>query len=212
MDITTQFLAEATGGITGIFHAGSHYGQEIEEYIDSNVNTVVWVEANYRVFNRLVKHTSKYGKNQHWYCHCLSDVDNQVNVFNLSNNEESSSILDFGKDHNQFIPHIKYTDKTYVLTKRIDTLVKEQTDFNWSDISYLVTDCQGCDLKVLKGCGDLLKSPNLKIIKSEVDVNELYNGGSTDTEIDSLLKPLGFSLDMYFNAKGGWGERYWFRK
>jgi FkbM family methyltransferase len=211
-EITTQYLSGLVGGINGVFHAGSYDGEEIEDYAKCGINTVVWAEANYRVFNKLIKRTSPYGRNQHWYCHCLSDVDNQINVFNLSNNGESSSTLEFGKDHKELMSHIVYTDKTYLLTKRVDTLVKEQSDFNWNDISYLVTDCQGCDLKVLKGCGSLLASPNLKIIKTEVDVKEMYHGGSTEKDLGEYLSQFGFGLQFWFNANGGWGERYWFRQ
>jgi FkbM family methyltransferase len=211
-DITTKYLSGLVGGINGVFHAGAHDGQEIKDYIDCGINNIVWVEASYRTFNRLIKTTSKYGKNQNWYCHCLSDIDNQVNTFNISVNEESSSVLEFGNDHKKLMPHIVYVEKEYMLTKRVDTLVKEQKDFDWNDINYLVTDCQGCDLKVLKGCGNLLSSPNLKIIKSEVDVKEMYLGGSTEREIGDYLSQFGFELKFWFNANGGWGERYWFKK
>jgi len=211
-EITTTYLSGLVGGIDGVFHAGAHDGEEITEYVKCGINNIVWVEANYRTLNKLINTTSKYGRNQFWYSHCLSDVDDQINVFNISNNDESSSMLDFGKDHKELMSHIVYVSKQYMLTKRIDTLVKEQKDFDWNSINYLVTDCQGCDLKVLKGCGNLLASPNLKIIKSEVDVKEMYRGGSTEKEIGDHLSQFGFELRFWFNANGGWGERYWFRK
>lgn len=212
MEINTNFIKSVVGNINGIFHAGAHEGKEIDEYVNAGVSTVIWAEANHRVLNRLIKHTSRHKINQNWYCHLLSDVDNQINVFNLSNNEESSSTLDFGKDHPSLIPQVYYTDKMYVMSKRMDTLIREQTDFDWNNINYLVTDCQGCDLKVLKGCGDLLRSPSLKVIKSEVDVKELYRGGSTETEINEYLTQYGFELRYYFNAFLGWGDRYWIKK
>ena len=212
MEITPKFLSEIVGGINGVFHAGSYDGAEIEEYVNCGIENIIWVEANYRVLNRLIKRTAKHGKNQHWFCHYLYDVDNQVNTFNLSNNGESSSTLEFGKDHiNGMMSEVVYTDKEYILTKRLDTLVREQSDFDWNSINYLVTDCQGCDLKVLKGCGDLLKSSNLKVIQSEVDVKEIYKGGSTEEQITEYLAPFGFQLRFYFNTYGGWGERFYIR-
>lgn len=209
--VTTQALEKSVGKIKGVMHIGAHAGTEIEEYASAGVDTVVWMEANYKVLNRLVKTTAPYGRNQYWYCQYLSDVDNQIQTFYLSNNEESSSTLEFGKHHKDNIPEVFYEGKMYVMTKRLDTLVKEQTDFDWNNINYLVTDCQGCDLNVLKGCGDLLKSPNLKAIQSEVDVKELYRGGSTEEDISSYLKNFGFTLKYYFNADFGWGERYYIR-
>ena len=213
MELDTKNLSDKVGGINGVFHAGSYDGAEVEEYINAGVNHIVWAEANYRVLNKLIKRTSPYGRNQHWYCHYLYDVDNQVNTFNLANNGESSSILEFGKDHiSGMMSNVVYTDKEYILTKRLDTLVREQSDFDWNNINYLITDCQGCDLKVLKGCGDLLYSPNLKIIKAEVDVKEMYKGGSTEPQITEYLSRFGFEFRYYFNTYGGWGERIYLRK
>ena len=211
MELNIQLLSNSVGGIKGVFHAGSYDGDEAVEYAGAGVDTVVWVEANPRILNRLIHKTSKYCKNNYWYNHCLLDVDNQVQTFNISSNGQSSSVLEFGKDHSTLYPTIKYTDKFTVLTKRIDTLVAEQTDFNWNDINMLITDCQGADLKVIKGCGDLLKCPSLKIIKAEVELSEQYKDGTRHEELDEFLKQYGFSFDMYYHDYNGWGDHYWFR-
>lgn len=212
MEITAKFLSEYVGGITGVCHAGAHRGLEVNEYVDAGIETMVWIEANQQVFNNLIKNTAKYEKNQYWYCQCLWDQDDVIKTFNISNNEESSSVLEFGDGHKLNAPQIKFIDKTIVLTKRMDTLVRTQTDFKWDQINMVVTDCQGVDFEVLCGFGDLLKSPNIKVIKSEVELNQQYINGSTHEKINNYLAPLGFSFSFYFHAHAGWGNHYWTRK
>lgn len=212
MELTTKFFSEQIGGIKGICHAGSHSGREVSEYMEAGVETVVWIEANYKVMNRLIKNTAPYGKNQVWYCQCLWDQDDVVKVFNISNNEESSSVLEFGEGHKKNNPQIQYTDRMVLLTKRMDSIVRSQTDFNWNDINMVVTDCQGADLEVLMGFGDLLSASNVKLIKSEVELNEQYKNGSSHEKINEYLSKFGFSFGWYFHAADGWGDHYWIRK
>jgi FkbM family methyltransferase len=212
MELTTKFFSEQIGGIKGICHAGSHSGREVSEYMEAGVETVVWIEANYKVMNRLIKNTAPYGKNQVWYCQCLWDQDDVVKVFNISNNEESSSVLEFGDGLKLIHPHLHYVDNTILMTKRMDTIVKSQTDFKWSEINMVVTDCQGADLEVLKGFGDLLSAPNIKLIKSEVELNEQYKNGSSHEKINEYLSKLGFEFRWYFHTADGWGDHYWVRK
>lgn len=212
MNITAKFLSDHIGGINGICHAGAHSGQEVSDYINAGVNNIVWIEANYKIFNSLIKNTCKYGINQNWYCECLWDQDNVVKKFNLSNNgEESSSVMEFGDGHKMTNPHIGFTDYTILLTKRMDTLVKTQKDFDWKDINMIVTDCQGADLRVLHGFGDLLWQKNIKIIKSEVELNKQYEGESTHEKIDAYLSKFGFVFTFYFHTASGWGDHYWIR-
>lgn len=212
MDLSIKFLSEQIGGIKGICHAGSHTGEEVAGYVDAGVETMVWIEANYRVMNKLIKHTAPYGKNQVWYCQCLWDQDDVIKNFNISNNEESSSVLEFGEGHKSAYSHIKFVDQIAVLTKRMDTLVKSQTDFKWDDINMITSDCQGADFQVLNGFGDLLSAPNVKLIKSEVELNEQYKNGSNHDKIDAYLSKFGFSFMWYFHSVGGWGNHYWVRK
>ena len=78
--------------------------------------------------------------------------------------------MTLGNLHKQTYPHIKVIDSKKLLTTRFDTYYANQNDFLWEEIDMITIDCQGADLKVLKGFGDLLKSPNLKAIQSEVNL------------------------------------------
>jgi FkbM family methyltransferase len=198
--------------IRGVCHVGSHLGSEVTEYVENDVNTMIWVEANYLILNKLIKNTSKFGKNQYWLPFTLYNKDDVIKTFNISNNEESSSVLDLGEEHKKQYPHIHYSNKISVITKRFDTYVKNQSDFDWSDINMLVTDCQGADLQVLEGFGDLLNSPSLKIIKTEVNIGEMYKNGSTKNDIANYLSKYNFYEKYYMYTDYSWGDVIWIRK
>lgn len=203
-------LKAAVGNITGVFHVGSHVGTEVDDYVSNGVENITWVEANYLILNKLIKYTAPYGKNQMWLPYCLHDIDDQLRSFNISNNEESSSLLEFGTDLDKYYPEIHYVNKISVLTKRLDTVVKLHTDIDWSKFNVLVTDCQGSDLDVLKGCGDLLRSQELKVIKTEFNFGEMYKGNPSLEQVTEYLLKFGFIPRFYFHASG-WGDQYFVR-
>lgn len=212
MNIDTKFLAEKVGGINGICHIGSHLGREVQDYTDSGADLIVWFEANYFLLNNLIKHTSPFGKNQFWFPFCLYNKDDELKSFNICNNGESSSVLEIGSDMRKFFPHLEYNNKISVLTKRLDTVVQSQEDFRWSDINMLVTDCQGADLEVLQGCGDLLSSLSLKVIKSEVNFGEMYKGNASEQQLNEHLSKYNFINTFYFHTNSGWGDVFWIKQ
>jgi len=199
-------------GIKNICHIGAHIGNEASSYDFLGVDKVVWVEGNYRLLNRLIENTSKFKFESVYVPLVLSDSDDQLVVFNITNNEESSSFMDIGKRHTESYPEIYVTDKIFSITKRFDEYVKKQNDFFWNEIDMLVLDCQGADLKVLKGMGDLLKNPNLRAIKVEVNFGEMYIGNPTEQEISDYLKEFGFYKEYWFLVNdGSWGDNYYIK-
>ena len=54
----------------------------------------------------------------------IDDTDNKDIEFNVSNNGQSSSLLDFGT-HLTHHPHVHFTHKIKGKTKRLDTLIEE---------------------------------------------------------------------------------------
>lgn len=198
--------------IKTICHVGAHIGNEVEMYFNLGVKKVIWVESNYKVFNKLIKNTSLWGIENIYLPFTLSDVDDEILTFNVTNNEESSSFMDLGTLHESTYPEIKVIDKTKVITKRFDTYINNQNDFVWDDVEMIVSDCQGSDLKVIKGFGDLLKSKNLKTIKCEINFGEMYKNNPTENEIDEHLSKYGFNKSYWFIVyNGSWGNTYWIK-
>lgn len=198
--------------IKNICHVGAHIGNEIKFYADSDIKKVVWVESNLKVLNSLIKNTYSWNIENFYLPLTLSDVNDQLVIFNITNNEESSSFMDMGDLHINTYPHVNVVSKEIVLTKRFDTYVNQQSDFIWDEIEMIVTDCQGADLKVLRGFGNLLYSKNLRVIKSEINFGEMYKDNPTENDIDEYLTKFGFVKKYWFIVYNGtWGNTYWVR-
>lgn len=198
--------------IKTICHIGSHTGAEAEKYHELGVEKVIWVEGNYRVLNGLIKNTSKYNIENIYVPFAISDRDDEVLEFNITNNEESSSLMELGYKHKELYPNIEVVQKIKVLTKRFDTYIDNQYDFDWNTVDMLTVDCQGSDLNVLRSFGGLLNSQNLKIIKTEVNFGELYVGNPTETDIGNYLLNFNFYKKFWFIVNdGGWGDNFWMR-
>jgi FkbM family methyltransferase len=198
--------------IKTICHIGSHIGLEAEKYYELGVERVIWVEGNYRVLNRLIKNTSKYNIDNIYVPLAISDRDDEVLDFNITNNEESSSLMQLGSSHKEFYPHIDVVDKIKVITKRFDTFLKGQDEFLWEDVDMLTIDCQGSDLNVLRSFGGLLNSNNLKVIKTEINFGEMYVGNPTEEDIGNYLLNFNFHKKFWFITDDGyWGDNFWLR-
>ncbi len=198
--------------IKTICHIGSHIGLEAEKYYELGVERVIWVEGNYRVLNRLIKNTSKYNIDNIYVPLAISDRDDEVLDFNITNNEESSSLMQLGSSHKEFFPHIDVVDKIKVITKRFDTFLKGQDEFLWEDVDMLTIDCQGSDLNVLRSFGGLLNSNNLKVIKTEINFGEMYVGNPTEEDIGNYLLNFNFHKKFWFiTDDGSWGDNFWLR-
>ena len=81
---------------SGVLHLGAHRGSEsaIYEYFGKKA---IWVEANPKIFLDLKINLKKYIF-QEPYCQLLTDKDNEIIEFNISNNDgASSSIFKFGR-------------------------------------------------------------------------------------------------------------------
>ena len=124
----------------GILHVGAHECEELgdyERYIQRN--QILWVDAlpekvelcKNRFPGVLIENA------------VVSDVIEKIN-FNISNNGQSSSILDFGL-HSHYHPHVHYVSSFEVETKLLKNILpKYNIDYN-----FLNFDIQGAELKAL---------------------------------------------------------------
>lgn len=74
-------------------------------------------------------------------------------------------------------------DEIEVETKRLDSVLDQAPDVIWMDL-------QGAELLALKGLGNLLDG--VKIIHTEVEMNEMYTGQALFKDIDPYLTSHGF--------------------
>jgi FkbM family methyltransferase len=193
-----------------ILHIGAHYGEEIEEYSSCGVKSVCWFEANSNFLEKLKENTKNYTHiQQQYYFDALSDVHGEEVHFNVTNNGQSSSLLEFGT-HLQYCPNIQVVDKIQLKTKRLDSFIDE---INFSKFDFLTLDVQGAELKVLKGFGDILNIyKNIKGIYTEINFEQVYVGAAHFDELDKYLKSFGFERNRYYKFDAApWGDAFYYR-
>tara|TARA_B100001540_G_scaffold263257_1_gene242950 strand:- start:4435 stop:5154 length:720 start_codon:yes stop_codon:yes gene_type:complete len=178
---------------TGIIHMGAHRGGEAPIY-DWFQKKVIWIEANPKIFADLNQNIQEY-YNQKAYNYLLSNVDNELKEFNISNNDgASSSIFKFGNlsigNESQWKErNLKMVDVIKLKSISLDTFVVE----NKIDIelyNHWVLDLQGAELLVLNGAENSLKK--CKSIFIEVSQGEVYKDGAQWNEIKSFLHKKNF--------------------
>jgi len=185
----------------GVLHIGASHGQETAYYVNLGVRDVVYIEALLNVFEQLVEHVKKFNGKFTCINACISDVDNEEVIFNVTNNEgQSSSMLDFGT-HSKQHPTVKVIDTIKLKTTRVDSLYNA---YNLSGYDFLNIDLQCAELLALKSMGTLLN--DFKWIYLEVNRAELYKGCPMYTEVFEYLKQFGFTETETKWTNHGWGD------
>jgi len=194
---------------TGVFHIGASIGQEANDYFNSGVENVVWIEAIPYIFQELLNNIEKYPGNIA-FNECISDSDGETITFNISSHgAQSSSILQLGT-HKTDHPEVRYVSSISAKTKRIDTLLEEH-QLTLSNYDFLNIDLQGAELLALKGIGEEFK--NVRYAYIEVNKAELYIGCPLIKDIDDLMWIHGLHrVETEWCGNFGWGDAFYVKK
>jgi FkbM family methyltransferase len=197
-----QIIQKYNVQIKGILHVGAHECEELsdyERYISRD--KILWVEAmpdkvdisKSRYPNLLIENA------------VVSDVE-EIVKFNISNNGQSSSMLEFGL-HSTFHPHVHYVNSFEAQTKLLKNIICNY-DINYN---FLNLDIQGAELKALKGMEEYL--PKVDYIYTEVNCDYVYKGCAIVTEIDEYLKKFGLHrVETRWWQDCKWGDAFYIRK
>ena len=177
----------------GILHVGAHECEELadyERYISRD--KILWIEA---LPGKVQLCKSRYpGVNIENAI--VSDKIENV-TFKVSNNGQSSSILDFGL-HSQYHPQVHYITAFEGQTSLLkDILPKYNIPYN-----FLNFDIQGAELKALKGMEDYLHK--VDYLYTEVNSDYVYKDCALVTELDEYLKQFGL-----FRVETSWTDCKW---
>jgi FkbM family methyltransferase len=192
--------------INGILHVGAHECEELKDYNNIGIasNNVYWVEGNEIIYSKMKKRQIPNIYNG------LIDLENNKEViFNISNNGQSSSILEFGT-HLLHHPKVKYIGTKTYKTKRLDTLIDENK-IPIEKLNFVNLDIQGVELRALKSMEKYLH--HIQYIYTEVNVEYVYKDCNLITEIDDYLNKFGFkrvATRMVENC--GWGDAFYIKK
>lgn len=201
MLIKFREIVNKYGTPKGIIHIGAHLMEERNDYKSQGLYNTIWVEANPKVYSN-IEFVNNEPNNERVFNYAISDVDNKIYEFNITNNGQSSSILKLDK-HKIHHPQIHVSDVINVHSKRMDSLLSEN-DININDYDFLNIDIQGAELLALKGFGDLLN--NIKYIYTEINTNTLYKDCALVSEIDEYLSKYGFKRIETSMTEFEWGD------
>jgi FkbM family methyltransferase len=185
--------------INGCFHIGAH---ECEELLFYNIlgiknENILWIDA---IPSKVFQAQQRGIPNV--YNAVITDKDDDEIMFNISNNVQSSSVLNF-KTHSIVHPSVIYIDKIPLKTITIDSFFK-RNNIDASKYDFWNFDIQGAELMALKGSFESIQHP--KVIYLEVNENELYENCGLINEIDSFLENYKFKRVITKMTPYGWGE------
>lgn len=185
--------------INGAFHIGAHECEEIPFYNQMGLKNedVVWIDA---IPSKVTEATNRGIPNV--YNAVITDKDDEDVVFNVSNNVQSSSVLEFGT-HSQEHPWVVYVDKIHQKSITIDTFF-ERNNIDASKLNFWNFDIQGAELMALKGATKSIKYA--KAMYLEVNEKELYKQCGLIHEIDAFLSQYNFKRVLTNMTKHGWGD------
>jgi len=185
--------------IKGVFHVGAHDCEELLFYNSFGVKNedIVWIDA---VESKVTDATNRGIVNV--YNALITDKDDEDIYFNISNNIQSSSILEFGT-HSQEHPWVVYTDKVLKKSITVDTFF-EKNDLDASEYNFWNFDIQGAELIALKGATKSLQYA--KALYLEVNEKELYKNCALIDEIDEFLSKHNFQRVLTKFTQHGWGD------
>lgn len=189
----------------GVLHVGAHTAEEADKYHALHTNNVWWVEANPDLIPTITANTARY-------CHhvinaLVTDEEGVGTNFNVTNNVQSSSILELGT-HRQSAPDVHYVERRTLPSRTIDSLVEE---YGISDCNFWNFDIQGAELLALKGATKSL--PMADYLYLEVNRRYVYQGNGLISEIDQFLVDFERTDTEWSGyGQGDWGDALWIRK
>ncbi len=192
--------------VTGIMHIGAHDCEELDFYVKDmkvNANCIHWIDA----FIEKVDRAQRLGI-PNVYQGVISNTDDETVMFNIANNGQSSSILNFDT-HSLSYPSIKYIGQRPLKTSTLDNFAVNH-NINMEKCNFWNFDIQGAELMALQGATNNLKYADYLYL--EVNEKSLYEGCALIPELNAFLDTHGFQMVMCIMSNAGWGDALYVRK
>ncbi|MDB4396125.1 FkbM family methyltransferase [bacterium] len=194
--------------IKGIIHCGAHHAEESDDYERYGISKVVWVEGNSELVPIVESKVSNLPENK-VLNYLIYDEDGKELEFKITNNTQSSSVLDFGT-HKHTYPGINFiksqVKKAYTLKHII-----EKENLKMEDYNMLNLDLQGVELRALKGMGDYIDS--IDYVYTEINDAMVYEGNDLLVDLEDYLLSKGlYRADIHLLSHLGWGDAFYVRR
>lgn len=193
--------------VRGVLHLGAHECEERDWYHRQwglSDEQIVWIEANPEKVSLIQKRHPEV----HVISACVLDQDHRQVSFMITNNGQSSSVLEFGT-HQADYPGIVETKRITLPSKTIKTLYQEH-NLDPKAYNFYNLDIQGVELAALKGAEDLLN--HVDYIYTEINIQEVYKGGTLLHDLDEYLQGRGFQRSQTKMTPYGWGDAFYTRR
>lgn len=190
--------------ITGVLHIGAHEAEEAKAYRRLHIKNVWWIEANPELIPNLQAILRRFPGNNLLQA-VVTDKDGEEVTFHVTNNMQSSSVLEFGT-HPLVSPDVFFTHDLTLQTATVDTLARE----HGISANFMNLDIQGAELLALKGAEEFLEQ--VDYIYTEINVDELYVDCVRLKDLSKWLALRGFSLkEKAMAGQAGWGDALYIR-
>jgi FkbM family methyltransferase len=193
-------LASKKITLNGCFHIGAHECEELSIYnnkLGIKTEDIVWVDAlPSKVYEATIRGIPNV------FNAVITDKDDEKIAFNVANNGQSSSILEFGT-HSIEHPGIVFINKINQKSITVDSFF-ERNNLDASKYDFWNFDIQGAELLALKGATKSIK--HAKVLYLEVNSKELYINGALINEIDEFLAQYNFKRVLTNMTIHKWGD------
>ena len=192
--------------VTGVVHIGAHECEEANAYHGQNIpdENIMWIEGQHRLVEQMkTRHPSVK-----IYEHVISDKDNKEVDFIITNNSQSSSILELDR-HKVYHPEVSETNRYKVKTTTVDTLFLEHKE-DFSKYNFINIDIQGAELYALQGAKRLLE--HVDYLYLEVNQEHLYKECPLVDEIDAFVRSFGFVRVETCWTPWKWGDAFYIKQ
>ena len=183
-----------------ILHIGAHNCEERQDYKKEGFddNKVIWIEGNKNIVNQINMSNPEINI----YEALISDEDNKEVSFIITNNGQSSSILELD-EHLKEHPWVHEINRYKKNTITVDTFLKNNNIY-FNTIDFINIDIQGAELLALKGMKNILKYCNYLYL--EVNIKHLYKDCPLLDELESFLTNKNFVRVGLQMTTHGWGD------
>ena len=192
----------------GVIHGGAHEAEEMSVYEEVGAKNRIWIEGNTELCENLKTRLSKTHKQDIIIDALLWSESGIKFNFNITNNGQSSSILELEK-HKHYYPQIEYIEFQEKESTTLDDLFAKN-NLNIELYNFLNLDLQGVELDVVKGFKNNLNK--IKYIYTEVNIGEVYKNCSKLHDIDSYLKEFGFVRHETQITWAEWGDAFYIQE